>query len=581
MSARFDPGSPSPNMTDPQTKAAYATHASRFAAQPPREPDRGIHKYFAGAFPAGSKVLDVGAGVGHDLNFLVRDGYAAYGIEPVDELRRELESLYPELTGRVVGAELPDDLLQCLPSDAPFDGILCSAVLQHLPRARLLDAIYALRRALRPGGRLLLSIPESRDDLDDQGRDPLGRFFSQLAPGELQLLCERVGFRSLGRWVEPDSLGRGGVQWSVQLFELIGGAESGTPRPLDQIEAVLRRDRKVATYKLALLRAFAEIATTQGRSVVWRSDSTVAVPIDAVAECWIHYYWSLFDSEVFLPQMNGEMAKQEHGLAFATQLDRLRNAYRQQGGLSAYQLAARRGDLSAVRRDAMTKVGHAIRVGPVQHAGVTTAGRPLFSYDAQTRSILVTEALWREIALMGHWIRDSLLVRWAMECGRLAESGEGAATQRVTEAALCILLTPSLDGRDTDVARGVFQKLPPSERPCVWTGKSTHSRFDVDHAIPYALWGNNSLWNLFPALPSVNSKKSDRLPTHDLLKKRRAVIQNYWEFLRAEEPTAFAYDLTRLCGATTGTNDLDTAFDALCESVEITALQRGCLRWEP
>lgn len=41
--------------------------------------------------------------------------------------------------------------------------------------------------------------------------------------------------------------------------------------------------------------------------------------------------------------------------------------------------------------------------------------------------------------------------------------------------------------------------------------------FVIDHAIPFAFWGNNDLWNLLPADAAVNGQKSDKLPRPDLL----------------------------------------------------------------
>ena len=63
-----------------------------------------------------------------------------------------------------------------------------------------------------------------------------------------------------------------GHLWTTLLFELrIGSAL----RPVDQIEGILNRDKKVATYKLALFRALAEIATQQPHIGHWHSNGDV------------------------------------------------------------------------------------------------------------------------------------------------------------------------------------------------------------------------------------------------------------------------------------------------------------------
>jgi hypothetical protein len=66
------------------------------------------------------------------------------------------------------------------------------------------------------------------------------------------------GFHRINRWDEDDSLGRPGRRWATQLFVLEGQGS----RCLEQIEAILNRDKKDATYKPALFRALNESTTT-------------------------------------------------------------------------------------------------------------------------------------------------------------------------------------------------------------------------------------------------------------------------------------------------------------------------------
>jgi CRISPR/Cas system Type II protein with McrA/HNH and RuvC-like nuclease domain len=120
-----------------------------------------------------------------------------------------------------------------------------------------------------------------------------------------------------------------------------------------------------------------------------------------------------------------------------------------------------------------------------------------------------------------------------------------------------LLRTPVRERNVLD-ARRVYSDLP--SRECVWSGTALGNRFDVDHVLPFSLWRNNDLWNLLPANPQVNRDKGDSLPTNALLKRRRDVILSYWHALH---------------GAT------QKRFEVVVEAVEVTALQRGCLRWEP
>lgn len=574
---------------DQGTLKAYAAHAAEIAR---RHRDvslaaGGIARHLTWAFKPEDRILDVGAGSGRDLAQLVAEGHVAYGLEPVREMRDQATSAYPALHGKVFEGSLPDALPDLASLGGPFDGVLCSAVLQHVPRGQLLDSVYAIRALLRPGGRALVSVPTRRADIGSDERDAYGRLFRLVSPGELALLFERVGFRAIERWEDLDSLGRTDTTWATFLFERLGEATAGAARPLDRLEAVLRRDQKVATYKFALLRALVDIAVNRAREVRWRADGTVAVSIDAIAEQWIVYYWPLFDSPSFLPQMNGEAALGTHKLSFTKQLDDLRALYTRSGGLPAFladwhggRLERRSGEAAGAVYQLIAKLRTVIRTGPVFYAGRSTGGAPTFGYDGITREVLIDESLWREIALMGHWIRDSLLVRWAELSAQLADpSRKVASRDEVLKHALAVLLTPPNPTRDTDIARQVYGAVPRGELRCVWTGSQLADRFDVDHAIPFALWRSNDLWNLLPAHPSVNQHKRDRLPERALLCGRKRSIIDCWARLRDAYPVRFAAELRRLTGDVG--DDFDAGFEALCEAVEITALQRSCQRWAP
>jgi len=51
---------------------------------------------------------------------------------------------------------------------------------------------------------------------------------------------------------------------------------------------------------------------------------------------------------------------------------------------------------------------------------------------------------------------------------------------------------------------------------CIYTGKLLYvKRYDIDHFIPWSFVSHNLLWNLLPADPSINSSKSNNLPSLD------------------------------------------------------------------
>ena len=66
--------------------------------------------------------------------------------------------------------------------------------------------------------------------------------------------------------------------------------------------------------------------------------------------------------------------------------------------------------------------------------------------------------------------------------------------------------------------------------------------------IPFALWGNNDLWNLQPTHPAVNDEKSDKLPARELLVVSRLLIVENWRLLRDAAPRSFDRQAESLIG---------------------------------
>jgi SAM-dependent methyltransferase len=563
---------------DTKTAEFYDRNAAELAARYESVASP-VRRYFQLAFASGARVLDVGAGSGRDLSALLQDGYDGYGVEPSAGLREAAIATHPELAGRLIDGALP---AMGAPFGGGFDGVVCCAVLMHLPEAEIFDAALALRSLLKAHGRLLISIPATRTDVGQDQRDDKGRLFQPCVPEELQLLFERLGFQLIGRWDTEDALRRAGTAWVTLLLELRAG---GQVRAVDQIEGILNRDRKVATYKFALFRALAEIATQEPRAARWLPGGRVAVPIERVARRWLAYYWPIMASQRFVPQSQAEGAGNlQQPVAFRAPLQGLIQQFAGQGahgGLTAWHLASASGRLPAsvlsLERRALQSIANAIRSGPVTYSGGALESGRVFEYDGRSKAIVMSDALWRELSLLGHWIVDAVVVRWAALTERFAHR-QGLTSGDV----LPLLLVRPEPERATAQARAVY--LAAGAGQCVWSGRDLSPRsLAVDHVIPFALWGNNDLWNLVPAHTAINGHKSDKLPAGNLLIDRRGPLLESWSMLREAMPEAFDSQARHLLGATPSRAAISHTdlFARLRQAVELTALQRGVERWTP
>jgi SAM-dependent methyltransferase len=95
---------------------------------------------------APARVLDVGGGSGIHAEWLARDGYEVYLVDPVP--------LHVEQAGRLPGVTARAGDARALPvQDASYDVVLLLGPLYHLPeRADRVRALSEARRVVRPGG---------------------------------------------------------------------------------------------------------------------------------------------------------------------------------------------------------------------------------------------------------------------------------------------------------------------------------------------------------------------------------------------------------------------------------------------
>jgi 2-polyprenyl-3-methyl-5-hydroxy-6-metoxy-1,4-benzoquinol methylase len=134
----------------------YESYASTHAGSPSdRNAGPALERYVCPRIPAdrSATILDIGCGQGDLLALLHRRGYQnATGIDISGE---QLDLARAQ---GVTAAQA--DLFEYLPKHPrTFDAVVALDVFEHLPKERLLEALDAVARALRPGGRLIGRVP--------------------------------------------------------------------------------------------------------------------------------------------------------------------------------------------------------------------------------------------------------------------------------------------------------------------------------------------------------------------------------------------------------------------------------------
>ena len=153
----------------------------------------------------GKKILDVGCGNGRDLEFFIKKKFDVIGIDCSYELIKKAKIRFKKLKSRNIKI-LKMNFLQKLDfKNDEFDGIWACASLLHVPKKSITDVLLELKRILKKGGMLFISVKEGvgeRFVKDDYGHQE--RFFAFFKKNELIQLAQSVGFDIIESYYIPD-----------------------------------------------------------------------------------------------------------------------------------------------------------------------------------------------------------------------------------------------------------------------------------------------------------------------------------------------------------------------------------------
>lgn len=113
---------------------------------------------------------------------------------------------------------------------------------------------------------------------------------------------------------------------------------------------------------------------------------------------------------------------------------------------------------------------------------------------------------------------------------------------------------------------------------CVWTCASLKDSFEIDYVIPFGPWRENDSWNLLPASKNSNSKKSNKLPSSELVQKRKDCIDALRKKINVKDGLNFKKEAETLLVLPLS-NWQNALFNQMSIAIEMTSLQRGIQRY--
>ncbi|HVO86282.1 MAG TPA: class I SAM-dependent methyltransferase [Candidatus Binatia bacterium] len=144
------------------------------------------------------KILEVGCGGGRDAKELIALGYSYTGSDVSSGLLKEAKQNLPEqkfVLQSVYELSFPEK----------FDGLWASAVLLHIPKARIDEALSSIKSVLKPGAIAYISLKNGEGE-EVIGEDDSARFFAFWKKEEFSKALARNGLEVINYIHDPRSL---------------------------------------------------------------------------------------------------------------------------------------------------------------------------------------------------------------------------------------------------------------------------------------------------------------------------------------------------------------------------------------
>ena len=327
---------------------------------------------------------------------------------------------------------------------------------------------------------------------------------------------------------------------------------------IKDLAKIIERDSKDATYKFALLRATIEIIQEHDnyKSV---SEEGVSFPLGLLILKWIEYYYPIFSHDSFIPQKHGD--SRQRTIAFRPEFERMIKIYPTTRFSDQLFYDLKKGNINPEKLESIftlvKKIKQTIVNQPMHYIGsAINRGGQIYTYNKDGRRYRNIDKLNLEwiidsmgtfsipidllhvLQAVGSFVTGthSIIFRWAEFTSQLSKDHPISTSDMIT------LLKSDINEREIAQARNYYSDiLANGQLHCVWSGRTISSDLHIDHMIPFVALRNNDLWNLLPSKGEINIRKSDKIPSMDILNNNsiKERIIHYWGNLLTTFPEQF------------------------------------------
>lgn len=347
------------------------------------------------------------------------------------------------------------------------------------------------------------------------------------------------------------------------------------------LSTILRHDRKITTYKIALVRAINDVALAYPN--LGAKGLRIAIPLRALAEFWIPYYWPFASTDRVILQGQRRRRKgtdsYTQDIAFRDELVALREEWAKcLGGIEPlpsdgyvlmeemriprrqrlYPTTLRRAydrTVKSIIRRIRLPIRYAgegqwtVFARPTRYKRIRSHVRPIPGTHREDLCVLIDSGLWQMFRDLSLWIEALCIHQWAL----ITPDFNSDVPNDVTRGETYQLLTDRPDNRrpltwernqiDILMMEGETFHCPWTEK-CISQGIS----YDIDHLFPFSVYPINELWNLVPTDRQFNQHtKRDRVPSVRRLKAAEPILtQTYRSYDKQRELAAALQEDVRL-----------------------------------